>query len=113
VKVGISKINDTIIRIGIKKIRNSYLDLASKSERIRTPGHVDSGKSTLMGHLLFLLGSVSQKLMHKYEKESKKIGKQSFMYAWVLGRQNPNAHPFAFDSLIMVQRSSLGCNVAL
>ena len=50
-------------------------------------GHVDSGKSTLMGHLLFLLGSVSQKVMHKYEKESKKIGKQSFMYAWVLGRQ--------------------------
>jgi translation elongation factor EF-1alpha len=44
-----------------------------------------------MGHLLFLLGSVSQKLMHKYEKESKKIGKQSFMYAWVLGRQNPHA----------------------
>ena len=52
-------------------------------------GHVDSGKSTLMGHLLFLLGSVSQKVMHKYEKESKKIGKQSFMYAWVLGRPNP------------------------
>jgi elongation factor 1 alpha-like protein len=49
-------------------------------------GHVDSGKSTLMGHLLFLLGSVSQKVMHKHEKESKKIGKQSFMYAWVLGK---------------------------
>jgi len=47
-------------------------------------GHVDSGKSTLMGHLLFKLGSVSQKIMHKYEKESKKVGKQSFMFAWVL-----------------------------
>merc|ERR1719348_2292843 len=47
-------------------------------------GHVDSGKSTLMGHLLFRLGNVSQKVMHKYEKESKKLGKQSFMYAWVL-----------------------------
>jgi len=47
-------------------------------------GHVDSGKSTLMGHLLFKLGNVSQKIMHKYEKESKKVGKQSFMYAWVL-----------------------------
>ena len=47
-------------------------------------GHVDSGKSTLMGHLLFQLGQVSQKIMHKYEQESRKVGKQSFMYAWVL-----------------------------
>jgi len=47
-------------------------------------GHVDAGKSTLMGHLLFDLGAVSQKVMHKNEQESKKIGKQSFMYAWVL-----------------------------
>lgn len=47
-------------------------------------GHVDSGKSTLMGHLLYELGSVSKKAMHKYETESRKIGKQSFAYAWVL-----------------------------
>lgn len=38
----------------------------------------------MMGHLLFDLGNVPQRLMHKYEQESKKMGKQSFMYAWVL-----------------------------
>ena len=47
-------------------------------------GHVDSGKSTLMGHLLFTLGTVGSKVMHRYEQESKKVGKQSFAYAWVL-----------------------------
>lgn len=47
-------------------------------------GHVDAGKSTLMGHLLYRLGQVSSKQMHKYEQESKKLGKQSFAYAWVL-----------------------------
>ncbi|KAG4072217.1 hypothetical protein HA402_007627 [Bradysia odoriphaga] len=47
-------------------------------------GHVDAGKSTLMGHTLFDLGIVSKRLMHKYEQESKKMGKQSFVYAWVL-----------------------------
>ncbi|CAH0722858.1 unnamed protein product, partial [Brenthis ino] len=47
-------------------------------------GHVDAGKSTLMGRLLCDLGEVSQRTLHKYEQESKKIGKQSFMYAWVL-----------------------------
>ncbi|XP_061714395.1 protein HBS1 [Cydia pomonella] len=47
-------------------------------------GHVDAGKSTLMGRLLCDLGEVSRRTLHKYEQESKKIGKQSFMYAWVL-----------------------------
>ncbi|KDR18612.1 HBS1-like protein isoform X2 [Zootermopsis nevadensis] len=47
-------------------------------------GHVDAGKSTLMGHLLYSLGQVNKKIMHKYEQESKKLGKQSFVYAWIL-----------------------------
>lgn len=47
-------------------------------------GHVDAGKSTLMGHMLYLLGNVNKRTMHKYEEESKKAGKASFAYAWVL-----------------------------
>ena len=37
-----------------------------------------------MGHLLFLQGRVSKKIMHKYEKESREMGKSSFHFAWVL-----------------------------
>ncbi|VVA14961.1 PREDICTED: HBS1 [Prunus dulcis] len=47
-------------------------------------GHVDSGKSTLSGRLLHLLGRISKKEMHKYEKEAKLQGKGSFAYAWAL-----------------------------
>ncbi|XP_073028323.1 uncharacterized protein [Primulina eburnea] len=47
-------------------------------------GHVDSGKSTLSGRLLHLLGQISQKEMHKYEMEAKQQGKGSFSYAWAL-----------------------------
>lgn len=58
-------------------------------------GHVDAGKSTIMGHLLVLTGNVSQvcnfneishrkRTLHSYEKESKEIGKASFHFAWVL-----------------------------
>jgi elongation factor 1 alpha-like protein len=47
-------------------------------------GHVDAGKSTLMGHVLYQLGFVSKKAMHKFEQESRKAGKGSFAYAWVL-----------------------------
>lgn len=32
----------------------------------------------------FVALKVSQKTMHKYEQESRKLGKQSFVYAWVL-----------------------------
>ncbi|XP_024025521.1 HBS1-like protein isoform X2 [Morus notabilis] len=47
-------------------------------------GHVDSGKSTLSGRLLHLSGRISEKQMHKYEKEAKIQGKGSFAYAWAL-----------------------------
>ncbi|KAI8877204.1 hypothetical protein K501DRAFT_298387 [Backusella circina FSU 941] len=47
-------------------------------------GHVDAGKSTLMGHFLYDLGQVNDRTMKKFERDSKKIGKGSFAYAWVL-----------------------------
>ena len=47
-------------------------------------GHVDAGKSTLMGRLLYEYGIVENKTMHKYKKESQQSGKSSFAYAWVL-----------------------------
>lgn len=47
-------------------------------------GHVDAGKSTLMGHLLYLMGYVDDRTMRGYEKDCKAIGKDSFHFAWVL-----------------------------
>ena len=47
-------------------------------------GHVDSGKSTLNGHLLFKLGEVDKQEMHKYEKLSDNYGKSSFKFAYVM-----------------------------
>ena len=48
-------------------------------------GHVDNGKSTTMGHFLFDLGVVDQRMIEEFAKESEKTGAgDSFMYAWVL-----------------------------
>eukprot|EP00879_Flechtneria_rotunda_P016026 GHRR01016762.1.p1 GENE.GHRR01016762.1~~GHRR01016762.1.p1 ORF type:complete len:694 (+),score=227.63 GHRR01016762.1:236-2317(+) len=47
-------------------------------------GHVDAGKSTLMGRLLHDLGQVSQKEVHKNQKEAAQAGKASFAWAWIL-----------------------------
>ncbi|CAI2318798.1 unnamed protein product [Caenorhabditis sp. 36 PRJEB53466] len=47
-------------------------------------GHVDAGKSTLMGHLLHDLEVVDTRTMDKYKHEAARSGKASFAYAWVL-----------------------------
>lgn len=49
-------------------------------------GHVDSGKSTSTGHLIFKCGGIDERTIEKFEKEAKLIGKESFKYAWVLDK---------------------------
>lgn len=59
-------------------------DMGKNILHLAIVGHVDAGKSTLMGRFLYIMGRVSQKEMHKYEREAKQKGKGSFSYAWVL-----------------------------
>jgi len=47
-------------------------------------GHVDAGKSTLMGRLLYDLNVVDKRTIDRYRKEAEAQGKQSFALAWVL-----------------------------
>jgi elongation factor 1-alpha len=47
-------------------------------------GHVDHGKSTTTGHLLYLSGAVDERTLKSYEEDAKKMGKETFKYAWVL-----------------------------
>ena len=47
-------------------------------------GHVDAGKSTTTGHLIYKCGGIDKRTIEKYEKEAAEMGKSSFKYAWVL-----------------------------
>lgn len=47
-------------------------------------GHVDAGKSTLMGRLLYELGHLDEKMRIANERGSSKAGKSSFSWAWGL-----------------------------
>jgi len=49
-------------------------------------GHVDSGKSTSTGHLIYKCGGIDKRTIEKYEKEAEEMGKGSFKYAWVLDK---------------------------
>ncbi|KAJ1728993.1 translation termination factor GTPase eRF3 [Coemansia sp. Benny D160-2] len=47
-------------------------------------GHVDAGKSTLGGNILFLTGMVDKRTMEKYEREAKEAGRESWYLSWAL-----------------------------
>uniref|UniRef100_A0A2K6FIZ8 Tr-type G domain-containing protein n=1 Tax=Propithecus coquereli TaxID=379532 RepID=A0A2K6FIZ8_PROCO len=49
-------------------------------------GHVDSGKSTTTGHLIYKCGGIDKRTNKKFEKEAAEMGKGSFKYAWVLDK---------------------------
>jgi len=49
-------------------------------------GHVDAGKSTTTGHLIYKCGGIDKRTIEKFEKEAQEMGKGSFKYAWVLDK---------------------------
>jgi elongation factor 1-alpha len=49
-------------------------------------GHVDSGKSTTTGHLIYKCGGIDKRTIEKFEKDAQDMGKGSFKYAWVLDK---------------------------
>ncbi|PIL36878.1 hypothetical protein GSI_00568 [Ganoderma sinense ZZ0214-1] len=61
-------------------------------------GHVDAGKSTMMGRLLYELGRVDEKKRIANERGSAKIGKSSFSWAWELdGTQEERERGITMD----------------
>lgn len=47
-------------------------------------GHVDAGKSTLVGNFLLKIGSVQSRTVHKFQRNAQALGKGSFYLAWVM-----------------------------
>ncbi len=63
---------------GIKMTDKPHLNLI-------VAGHVDQGKSTIIGHLLVSLKIIDERTIQKYAEESEKTGKgDTFKYAWVM-----------------------------
>jgi elongation factor 1-alpha len=50
-------------------------------------GHVDSGKSTTTGRLLYELGGINEREMDKLKAEAEALGKSSFAFAFYMDRQ--------------------------
>jgi len=59
-------------------------DDRKKSLNIVFIGHVDAGKSTTAGHLLFELGNLDQRLLQKFEEQAKSLNRESWKYAFAM-----------------------------
>ena len=74
------------------RVKSKNLDVPSEYEKSTRKteasfvviGHVDHGKSTLMGRLLYDLKVVDQRSIDKYRKDASNMGKSSFALAWVM-----------------------------
>ena len=60
--------------------------LKGKKDRVSLVviGHVDSGKSTTTGHLIYKCGGIDERTIERYETEAAELGKSTYKYAWVL-----------------------------
>lgn len=47
-------------------------------------GHVDAGKSTIGGHIMYLTGQVEKRTLEKYEKEAKEKNRETWYLSWAL-----------------------------
>jgi len=68
----------------VEKLRAEAVAQTRKGVSLVVIGHVDAGKSTLMGRLLYELGELSEKEKTANERGSKRVGKGSFAFAWGL-----------------------------
>ncbi|MEM2948953.1 MAG: GTP-binding protein [Candidatus Bilamarchaeaceae archaeon] len=47
-------------------------------------GHVDSGKSTTVGRILYETGAISEQALNRLKEEAAKVGKVTFEFAFVM-----------------------------
>lgn len=51
-------------------------------------GHVDAGKSTLGGSILYVTGMVDERTMDKYKREAREAGRETWYLSWALDLTN-------------------------
>merc|ERR1712184_125313 len=75
-----------ISRVSSRTYRPSKMGKEKLHINIVVIGHVDYGKSTSTGHLIYKCGGIDKRTIEKFEKEAAEMGKGSFKYAWVLDK---------------------------
>ena len=78
-----------MIKVCVKLVRISkeVFEMAEKPHlNLVFIGHIDHGKSTLVGRILYETGAVDEQTLRKLKEEAKKFGKETFEFAYVMDR---------------------------
>jgi hypothetical protein len=67
-------------------------------------GHVDAGKSTLSGSILYLMGKVDARTIERFEKEAKQRNRESWFLAFIMVRDIDDSSSSHFPPLRIPQR---------
>ena len=69
-----------------KKLPKGPAESKSKKEHVNVIfiGHVDAGKSTIGGQIMYLTGMVDKRTLEKYEKEAREKNRESWYLSWAL-----------------------------
>ena len=86
VKVDVEKLNETYPQVTYTYNGQNIVPNEEEKNNLNIViiGHVDSGKSTLTGHLLYELGLVTEKQLRTNAKKAEEYNKVSFEFAFVM-----------------------------
>ncbi|OWF46504.1 eukaryotic peptide chain release factor GTP-binding subunit ERF3A-like [Mizuhopecten yessoensis] len=72
--------------MNIKKPVDGTPEVEVKKEHVNVVfiGHVDAGKSTIGGHIMYLTGMVDKRTLEKYEREAKEKNRETWYLSWAL-----------------------------
>merc|ERR1719317_1272909 len=72
-------------------------------------GHVDAGKSTIGGQMMYLTGMVDKRTLEKYEKEAKEKNRETWYLSWCMDTNNEEREekPWKLAEHILKQRKSI------
>ncbi|CAJ0961974.1 unnamed protein product, partial [Mesorhabditis belari] len=69
-----------------RKFERATIDPKSRKEHVNLVfiGHVDAGKSTIGGQIMFQTGMVDKRTLEKYERDAKEKGRESWYLSWCM-----------------------------
>jgi peptide chain release factor subunit 3 len=70
----------------VKKKPTQVLSKTTEKEHVNVVfiGHVDAGKSTIGGQIMYLTNMVDKRTLEKYEKEAKEINRETWYLSWCM-----------------------------
>ncbi|KAG1655524.1 hypothetical protein FOA52_000004 [Chlamydomonas sp. UWO 241] len=81
-------VDETTYTFDESAINKAYEELIAADARdhlnVVFIGHIDAGKSTLAGQILFLTGGVDKRTIEKYEKEAKDKNREGWYMAYIM-----------------------------